>query len=166
MPVVPREPVALWLSGYEKISPKALPVASKLGSGLNSVLARIEAMEHHCADALLLNAQGHIAETGASNIFWLKENVLYTPALSTGILEGATREAILRLSPCETQEVETGLEALKEADAVFLTNVVLKAYPVGALLPLDYGWRSEAVADRFNALLDKDIALAIEGGFR
>jgi aminodeoxychorismate lyase len=166
MPEVPREPVALWLSGYEKISPKALPVTSKLGSALNSVLARLEAVEHHCAEALLLNSQGHITETGASNIFWLKNNLLYTPALTAGLLEGATRAAVLRLSPYKTKEVESGLESLKEADAVFLTNVVLRAFPVGALSPLGYGWHSEAVADQFNALLTEDIALAIQRGFR
>lgn len=160
MPQVPREPVALWLSGYEKTSLNALPVTSKLCSGLNSVLARIEAGENHCAEALLLNADGHITETGSANIFWLQNKILYTPSLSCGVLDGSTRAITIRLSPYPVKEVAAPVEVLKEAEAVFLTNVLLKTLPIGTLLPRRYDWDSAPLASQFHDLIKQDIARA------
>ena len=150
MPDIPREPVALWLSSYEKISPRALPVNFKLGQG-NSTLARIEAAENHCADALLLNHAGHIAETSSGNIFWVKDSLLYTPKLSCGALDGSIRAALMRLT--QVREVEGTIETLKNAEAVFITNAVWKTLPVGMLRPNGYAWDSAATAQRFHDII-------------
>ncbi|MDE3060903.1 MAG: aminotransferase class IV family protein [Pseudomonadota bacterium] len=156
LPDIPRTPVALWLSEHKKISPRALPVRYKLCQGLNSTLARLEAADHDCADALMLNEQGHVCETSSGNIFWLKDGVLYTPALSCSVLEGSTRAAIMRLSDYPVQEVEAGLEALLAAEAVFITNVVWEAMAVNRLLPKDTGWQSDVLAEKHRRLLQQD----------
>jgi branched-subunit amino acid aminotransferase/4-amino-4-deoxychorismate lyase len=114
----------------------------------------MEAAEHDCADAVLLNDRGHITETSSGNIFWLKDGTLHTPALACGILEGATRAAILRLSP--VREVEAKLEELQKSQAAFITNSVWGALPVGRLLPGDAAWDSAPATVRFQQLLTKD----------
>lgn len=140
LPAVPDMPLALWLSKLHKVPTTALPVRYKLCQGLNSTLARLEAADQHCADSLLLNAEGHICETSSCNVFWVKDNALFTPALECGVLEGATRAAILELAPCPVHEVRAGVDALAASDAVFITNAVWILRPVGLLKPSGLQW--------------------------
>jgi len=156
MPIIPQTPGALIISEYAKISPRALPVRYKLCQGTNSTLAWLEAAENNCFDALLLNEQGQICETSSGNIFWFADEVLYTPALSCGVLDGATRAAVLRLSPYPVREVEAEIEAITQAEAVFITNSVWKALAIGRLRPVEKFWDSAAIAAEFRELLEKD----------
>jgi Branched-chain amino acid aminotransferase/4-amino-4-deoxychorismate lyase len=55
---------------------------------LENILARREAIESGFDEALFLNERGEITEGGASNIFWLKGGVLFTPSLECGLLSG------------------------------------------------------------------------------
>jgi branched-chain amino acid aminotransferase len=157
MPAIGSAPVALWQSTYTKPSPKSLPVQFKLCQGLNSTLARIEAEENQCADALLSNEQKHVCETSSGNIFWLKDKILYTPALACGVLDGSMRSTIMRLSPWKVQEVEATAGQMTRADAVLISNVVWKVLPVGALKPQGIHWNSEDAAKQLLALINEDI---------
>lgn len=154
---LPTHPMILRISEYEKISPKALPVHLKLAQGVQSTLVKLEAKEHQVDDCLLLNAQGNICETSSANIFWLKGNVLYTPALECGVLEGATRHAILRQSSWDIKEVSSPIETLKQADAVFVTNSIIGARAVGRLEPMGYVWDSETITNQVNNMLDSNV---------
>lgn len=150
-----RDALALWKSSYTKMSPQSLPVQYKLCQGLNSTLARMEAMENHCFDSILINDAGHVCETSSGNLFWQKGTQIYTPALSCGVLEGSTRAALLRLNPT-IKEVVAPLEQLFDADAVCATNMVWKAIPVSACMPSQAIWRSNALADHFCKQLEED----------
>ncbi len=149
--------VRLHLSRYTRLSPSSLPTHAKLAQGMNSALARMEAEENGCNEALLLDGKGHIAEASAANIFWLREGVWHTPSLSTGALEGSVRAAVLRLMP-EVQEGLYGIGALEEADAVLLTNAARLAQPVMGIAPLGWEYGSAEAAAEWNALLRRDIA--------
>jgi branched-subunit amino acid aminotransferase/4-amino-4-deoxychorismate lyase len=151
------EPATLWLSGYEKISARALPVQFKLAQGLNSILARMDALEHGCHDALQLSAEGYVSEAGAANIFWRKGRALHTPSLSCGALAGITRRRIIELSPSSAREGQYRLADLRAADAVILTNAATLATPVARLSPQANSWESAAFADEINAMINKDI---------
>ena len=154
----PLDDSSLYLSSYEKISPKALPVECKLGQGLSSTLARMEAAQHGCLDALLLNAAGEICEAASSNIFWRKDGVLYTPALECGVLAGTTRGVIKRLSPYEVREGRYKLAELASADAVVITNTSLQAMPIMRLHTTEYTWPdSMELAEELRKLMAKDI---------
>ncbi|MDE3016983.1 MAG: aminotransferase class IV [Pseudomonadota bacterium] len=158
MPSPPRPalPVALWQGGMIKIPPRALPMRYKLCQGMSSTLARLEAADNACFDALLVNEKGYLCETGSANLFWLKGGRLYTPPLDCGVLEGAARAAVLRLSPYPVEEVESAVKALAGAEAVFITNVVWGALAVGSLLPLGMKWDSVSAAERFCRLIADD----------
>jgi branched-subunit amino acid aminotransferase/4-amino-4-deoxychorismate lyase len=157
MPSAPEAPVDLWLSAYEKISPRALPVQMKLCQGLNASLARMEAQGRGCFDALQVNHKSEVCEASSSNIFWLEGDMLFTPALSCGALAGVTRETVLKLSPWPVREGAYLLEKLAKASAVVLTNTVINAVPVRSLKPLGWHWESEALAAKLRALIEEDI---------
>lgn len=158
IPPAPPSPVSLWLSSYRKPSAQSLPVAHKLCQGLNSTLARMEADTQGCFDALLQNQSGYIAETSSANIFWLKDNVLYTPSLDCDILNGAMRSHMLRLSPLPVREVSTDLDELREAECVFITNSVWQILQVSALLPAGRQWLTQPIIAELQNALDADMA--------
>jgi branched-subunit amino acid aminotransferase/4-amino-4-deoxychorismate lyase len=73
-------------------------------------------------DCLRIDTNGHLAETATSNLFFLKDGRLYTPALDTGILPGVTRAALLRDPDLQIEEGHFVPEILRDADAIFVTN--------------------------------------------
>jgi branched-subunit amino acid aminotransferase/4-amino-4-deoxychorismate lyase len=90
------------------------------------VLASQEKQTHGYDDMLLLNVNGYIAELTSSNIFWVQHDILYTPALSTGCINGIMRRRILAYCKAEgiaTREVESTVEVIIQADSVFAGNV-------------------------------------------
>ncbi|OMF59229.1 aminotransferase class IV [Paenibacillus sp. FSL R5-0766] len=111
---------------------------------MNSILARRELNGYgqhvQGAEGLQLTRDGHIAEGIVSNVFWVREKVIYTPALSTGILPGITRALVLEIAsqqgiPC----IETldAWEDLLQADEIFLTGSVAELVPVTTLRDQD-----------------------------
>lgn len=158
LPTMPADPITLWQSSYTKISAKALPTRTKLCQGLNSTLARIEATDEGCSDALQLNDRGQLCETSSANIFWFKSGKLYTPTLASGALDGSTRAAILRLQPYPVVELDATLEVLADAQALVMTNASYGAVAINRLLPNGMRWDSEAVAQHIRQVLADDIA--------
>jgi branched-subunit amino acid aminotransferase/4-amino-4-deoxychorismate lyase len=74
----------------------------------------------------MCDAAGHVAEAGAAAIFWLKEQVLYTPALASGCVAGVRRADILRRASALGIGCREGLfttQDLLAADVVFTANV-------------------------------------------
>jgi branched-chain amino acid aminotransferase len=111
----------------------ALDPAIKSCNLLNNLLAVREAQAHGAVEALMLNAEGDLAEGASSNVFLVREGVVLTPPLSAGILAGITREVILELLPAleiEGREVHLGVEALREADEAFITSSLREAAPI------------------------------------
>jgi branched-subunit amino acid aminotransferase/4-amino-4-deoxychorismate lyase len=84
-------------------------------------------------EALLLNRNGHIFEASRANIFWMKNKVLFTPPLSSGCLNGITRQQIIQHARrfkilLKTRNLTP--EILKDADAAFLTNSLIGIKPI------------------------------------
>ncbi len=65
---------------------------------LNNILAKIEAINAGCIEAVMLNQQGYIAEATGDNIFIVKNGKLTTPSKDMGILEGITRKVVMELA--------------------------------------------------------------------
>jgi len=100
---------------------------------LNNILAKIEAINAGCMEAVMLNAQGAVSEATGDNIFALRGNILRTPPVNEGILEGITRDAVMRLAAEEGIDVrETRLSRydLYTADEVFLTGTAAEVIGV------------------------------------
>jgi branched-chain amino acid aminotransferase len=115
-------------------APEAINPNIKSISNLNSLMGRMEAIEANCLEVIMLNSKGIVCEGSASNIFWVKDNRLFTPDISTGLLEGVTRKLIMKLAE-EKLELsviagEYRIQDLKFADEVFLTSTTLEVLPV------------------------------------
>ena len=77
--------------------PDALDPAAKTGNYLNNVLAIVEARERGADDAVLLNRNGRVTEGTTANVFIVKDDIVKTPPLRSGILGGITRGIVLEL---------------------------------------------------------------------
>ncbi|WP_299822306.1 aminotransferase class IV [uncultured Pontibacter sp.] len=90
------------------------------------VMAGVEKQQTNYNDMLLLNAQGMVAELISSNIFWLMDGKLFTPALDTGCVNGIVRRNIVRWchsNSIKLQEAYFTPQRLLQAEAVFAANV-------------------------------------------
>ncbi|URJ47767.1 aminotransferase class IV [Paenibacillus polymyxa] len=109
---------------------------------MNNILAKRELQQYaeavrYKAEGMMLTADGFLAEGMVSNLFFVRNNTLYTPDLSTGILPGITREFILELAHLRDIPCEQGLyrwDELKQADEIFMTNSIQEIRPVDLLL--------------------------------
>jgi branched-chain amino acid aminotransferase len=116
--------------------PLALPPSIKGTNFLNNILAKIEAVKARAYEGIMLNWEGYVAEGTISNIFMVKKGVLYTPGLNTGILEGVTRDLVVRLAKRTGVPVKETMLLPKHflaADESFITNSTMEIMPVTAI---------------------------------
>ena len=105
-------PEELYEKGMKVISattvrnhPLALPPQVKSLNYLNSILAKIEALDNDVPEAIMYNHEGYVAEATADNVFIAKNGVIYTPPVEAGALEGITRGVVIKLAREENLEV-------------------------------------------------------------
>ncbi len=152
LPELSEDPITLWLANWQKPSRKSLPVEAKLMQGVNSTLARLEAQDNNCDEALMLNAQGAICEASSANIFWRTGGLIYTPAVKCGLLPGIAREILLE--EMQVQQAAFDLDNLRLADSVMLCNSIRGAMPVYSLQPQGWNWNDDSLATQAQGLLD------------
>jgi branched-chain amino acid aminotransferase len=100
---------------------------------LNNILAKIEATDAGCQEALMLNHKGEVAECTGDNIFIVKHGVVKTPPCDAGILEGITRNAVIELARKAghtVSEVALVRHDIFAADECFLTGTAAEVVPV------------------------------------
>ena len=116
--------------------PGALSPRIKSLNYLNNILAKIEATDAGCQEALMLNHMGEVAECTGDNIFIVRRGVLKTPPTEAGILEGITRNAVIDLArdaELTVQEVPLLRHDIYAADECFLTGTAAEVIPVVSL---------------------------------
>lgn len=100
---------------------------------LNNILAKIEAINAGCVEAIMLNSQGFVAECTGDNVFMLKGGQLLTPPLAAGALYGITRSVAIELAESlgiEAKEPNLTRYDLYNADEVFITGTAAEVVPV------------------------------------
>jgi len=85
--------------------PLALSPQVKSLNYLNSILAKIEALDNDVPEAIMYNHEGYVAEATADNVFIVRNGVIYTPPIEAGALEGITRAVVIKLAKEEKLEV-------------------------------------------------------------
>jgi len=109
--------------------------AKACGNYINSILALQEAARDGYDEALLLDADGMVAEGSGENIFIVRDGVLYTPEL-TSALEGITRDTVLQLADAEDYTVVEKRITRDEvyiADEAFFTGTAAEVTPIREL---------------------------------
>jgi len=100
---------------------------------LNSILAKIEAIEAGADDAVMLDERGFVAETTSTNIFLVKNGRIITPTVASGALPGITRDFVIQLAKklgYQVEEKDVTPFELITADEVFMTGTGAEIVPV------------------------------------
>jgi branched-chain amino acid aminotransferase len=125
------------ISSWQRVSPNIVPHVSKAtGVYLNSMLAVTEANNAGYDEAILLTPEGTVADGSGENLFVVKNGVIYTPDLSTGILPGITRDTVTQIaSDLGYQVVEKTLirSDLYLADEVFMCGTAAEVTPLRSI---------------------------------
>lgn len=113
--------------------PRSVSPRIKSSSLLNNMLAMRQALARGAVEAVMLNYKGEVAEGSQTNIFIVKDRLVMTPSLDTGILEGITRELTLQIASelgYETAETTFFPGEFHSADEVFITSTTKEILPV------------------------------------
>jgi branched-chain amino acid aminotransferase len=130
--------IRLMVSSWMRIDGRTMPVHAKATANYaNSALARIEAIKSGFDEAILLNTVGKVVEASAENIFIVKNKTLITPPISSGSLEGITRDTVLALAK-EEDDIPTEIRDISKdelylADEIFLTGTAAEIKSVGEI---------------------------------
>ncbi|PSR52773.1 aminotransferase IV [Adhaeribacter arboris] len=124
--------IRLITSGIRRNNPQFLDSKIHHNNLLNNILAKIEANVAGADDALMLDGQGFVAETNATNLFMVKKGILYTP-LPDACLPGITRKLVLEMAAelkIPAMEKNVSLTEFYNADEVFATGTMGELTPV------------------------------------
>ncbi len=109
---------------------------------LNSVLAKLEAVDAGADDALMLDRTGFVSEATTTNLFIVKDGDIFTPPSSAGILPGVTRKRIIKLA----RELGYGMYEraltpydVTNSDEAFLTGTLSEIMPLVRVRGIDIG---------------------------
>lgn len=133
-------PAELYQKGLEIVTastmrchPAALNPRIKSLNYLNNILAKIEAIQAGCIEALMLNQKGEVAECTGDNVFLVSGGALITPPTDAGILEGITRQAVMDVAEeagMQVREMPITRHDVYIADECFLTGSAAEVIPV------------------------------------
>ena len=116
--------------------PEALNPTVKSMNYLNNILAKIECIKAGAAEGIMLNKDGYVAECTGDNIFIVKDNEIFTPPVSAGILIGITRNVVIELAKeagMTVREEQLTQEDLYKAEECFLTGTAAEIIPVASI---------------------------------
>ncbi|TMK38721.1 MAG: branched-chain amino acid transaminase [Actinobacteria bacterium] len=129
-----RQGIRAKVSSWRRISAESLiPHAKASGQYLNNVLAKIESQKAGYDEAILLDDLGHVCEGSGENIFAVRKGAIHTPPQTAGILDGITRDSVLRIARDlghEVVEHDIDRAELYLADEVFMSGTAAELVPV------------------------------------
>jgi branched-chain amino acid aminotransferase len=116
-----------------RVAAAALPPMVKSLNYLNNILAKIEARQAGCPEALLLNEEGKVAECSGDNLFILQEGTLFTPPIGAGSLRGITRGTVMDIAAemsLPVRETDLTRYDVWVAEECFATGTAAEVIPV------------------------------------
>ncbi len=102
------------------------------GNYINSIFAKMEAIEAGADEAILLDTRGFVTEGSAENLFWVRDGVIYTTPTAT-VLEGITRDSIIKIAEdmsYQVQEKYICRDELYISDEVFFVGTAAEVTPI------------------------------------
>jgi branched-chain amino acid aminotransferase len=129
--------ISVCISSWERISDNAIPPRAKIsGSYVNAALQKTEALLNGFDEALVLTADGkHVSEGSAMNVFMVKNGTLITPPVTDDILEGITRDTVIKLAREDEniKVIERSIDRteLYTSDELFFCGTGAQISPIG-----------------------------------
>jgi branched-chain amino acid aminotransferase len=125
------------VSSWMKLDVRSMPTHAKgVSNYANSALARMEALKSGFDEAIMINSNGFVVEATAENIFFVKGGVLYTPPISTGALEGTTRDTVIEITKQNSIQLRVeniSRDELYFFEEAFLTGTASEIVPIGKI---------------------------------
>lgn len=148
-PVVPaRSALSPWRRGGDDSQPARVKA---MGIRMFARAAMVQALADGYDQLLLLNERGKVSESVQANLFMVRDGVLYTPESTASLLNGITRDTLLKVLPghgmaCVEREID--YSELIEADEVFLCSTGYEVLPIGSIDGIAVGTGGEGPATR------------------
>jgi branched-chain amino acid aminotransferase len=133
------KPVSVCISSWDRIPDNSIPPRAKItGSYVNAALQKSDALLNGYDEALTLTTDGrHVSEGSAMNFFMVKNGILITPPPTDDILEGITRDTVIKIAKeiegIETIERSIDRTELYTADELFFTGTGAQISPIGSV---------------------------------
>ncbi|MEA1924585.1 MAG: branched-chain amino acid transaminase [Candidatus Altiarchaeota archaeon] len=122
------------ISSFRRIQPNVIPVSAKAtGQYINSILAKIEALDSGFDEAVMLDFRGFLSEGPGENLFIVRDNILYTTPEYASILPGITRDSVITIAAdmgFEVRETDLTRDMLYMADEAFFTGTAAELTPI------------------------------------
>jgi branched-chain amino acid aminotransferase len=126
--------VDVCVSSWRRAAPDTFPTLAKAGGNyLNSQLSKAEARQDGYSEGIMLDTFGYVSEGSGENLFLVRDNILFTSPLSSGILSGITRDSVARIAQdlgYEVREQVIPREMLYIADELFFTGTAAEITPI------------------------------------
>jgi branched-chain amino acid aminotransferase len=133
-PIVSQNGTRLKTSVWRRVPDHSIPSRAKVnGAYVNSVLAKQDALDSGYDDCIFLDAQGHVCELSAANIFLVRDGKLITPDKTSDLLEGINRRTLIEQAEelgIEVEERPVDLTELYIANEVFACGTSAFVAPV------------------------------------
>jgi branched-chain amino acid aminotransferase len=131
------------ITSWQRVAPNTIPAIAKAGGNyLSSQLIGMEARRLGFAEGIGLSSDGTLSEGSGENLFLVKDGVLLTPGLSHSVLNGLTRDTVMRLARergLEVREAALPRELLYVADEAFFTGTAVEITPIRSVDRLTVG---------------------------
>ncbi|HIE34286.1 MAG TPA: branched-chain amino acid transaminase, partial [Candidatus Altiarchaeales archaeon] len=122
------------ISSFQRIPPNVLPSSAKAtGQYINSILAKLEAIDSGYEEAIMLDFRGFVSEGPGENLFIVKNSKIYTPQAHASILPGITRDSVIRIATdfgINVIETDIVRSMLYNADEAFFTGTAAEITPI------------------------------------
>jgi len=129
-----KEGLDVCVSSWRKTAEPSVPSMAKAsGHYINAALARVEAGNNGFDETIFLDHRGFVSEGSGENIFIVRDETLYTPPLSAGILEGVTRDAVCVIAHdnhLKLRERDIARSELYTCDEAFFSGTAVEICPV------------------------------------
>lgn len=126
---------------------------------MNNLLAKREVGNDPALEGIFLTKEDDVAEGITSNVFWRKDDVVYTPSLNTGILNGVTRRYCMETLHAMGVSLKEGrypVSQLLSADEVWMTNSVQGVVPFGSIGDIHLPKNSRTISTKLRMQYTKE----------
>ena len=141
-----KEHIKISIAKLKKINAEIFPIAAKSAASYqSSIIEKITSYKNGFDDSLFIDSKKYVEETTACNIFWIKNNIIYTTKIKN-VLDGITRRAIIKI--CKKNKLKIivnnyKIEKLLNADNVFLTGTAAEIQVVEKIKKKLFSVKSE-----------------------
>jgi branched-chain amino acid aminotransferase len=135
--------VDVGVSSWTRLAPNTLPALAKSTANYaNSGLIKMQATVDGYSEGIALDESGVISEGSGQNLFLVRDNIVFTPSLTSSILQGITRETVLQLTRdlgFEVREQSLPREFLYLADEAFFCGTAVEITPIRSIDKIQVG---------------------------